>query len=240
MLNELEIHLPTDGHANPNGVLCRPKNIICSYTNKDSVPFVYANGKVYVFPLDGITHHQICTYFHIDERNTQRVHGRFWTSQKVISFWSAANASVLHLPSSNELNDIVIKLKSSRYGYDVSDYILFFSPLASSIFIEMPVEEYIDSRMTGKEDTVFWMNKFRVLLIQKPDSKTVMTKQLQRQWNDDERNGQDKLQWYDDNSPYADPMYNGVMKVAEGKIRLTESDIKKIVTEVVKKIVNLV
>ena len=103
----------------------------------------------------------------------------------------------------------------------------------------MPVEEYINSHMTGKEDTIFWMNKFRVSLIKKPDLKTVMDKQQHRQWNDDERNGQDKLQWYDANSPYADPMYNGVMKVAEGKIRLTESDLKKIVTEVVKRIITL-
>lgn len=85
-INEFQIHLPVDGHANPNGVMCKPKNIICSYTNKDSVPFVYVDGRVYVFPLDGITHHQICTYFHIDEESTHRVHGRFWTSQKVVSF----------------------------------------------------------------------------------------------------------------------------------------------------------
>ncbi len=236
MLNEYEIHLPTDGHANPNGVMCKPKNIICSYTSKDAVPFVYANGRVHIFPLDGITHHQICVYFHIDEANTPRVHGRFWTSQKVISFWAAANASILHLPSSNELSDIVDKVKSSKYGYDLSDYTLFFSPLGGSIFVEIPVEEYIDSRMTGKENIVYWMDKFRTSLIQKPTQKTVVNKQMQRQWSDDERSGADKLHSYEIESPYADPMYKNIMKVAEGKIRLTESDIRKIVKEVIKKL----
>ena len=80
------------------------------------------------------------------------------------------------------------------------------------------------------------MDKFRASLIQKPTQKTVVNKQMQRQWSDDERNGADKLRSYDAESPYADPMYRNIMKVAEGKIRLTESDIRKIVKEVIKKL----
>ncbi|MBQ3945268.1 MAG: hypothetical protein II670_06600 [Alphaproteobacteria bacterium] len=80
------------------------------------------------------------------------------------------------------------------------------------------------------------MDKFRVSLIQKPTQKTVINKQMQRQWSDDERSGADKLHSYETESPYADPMYKNIMKVAEGKIRLTESDIRKIVKEVIKKL----
>lgn len=83
------------------------------------------------------------------------------------------------------------------------------------------------------------MDKFRVSLIQKPNQKTVINKQQQRVWNDDERSGEEKLNQYKSNSPYADPMYKNVMRFAEGKIYLKESDIRKIVKEIVNRIKDL-
>lgn len=83
------------------------------------------------------------------------------------------------------------------------------------------------------------MDKFRVSLIQKPTQKTVINKQMQRQWSDDERSGEEKLSQYKGSSPYADPMYKNVMRYAEGKIYLKESDIRKIVKEIVTRIKDL-
>lgn len=232
-INEFEIHTIVDGMANTDGVSCKSKGIACSYTHDDSVTFVYVYGSLYVLPGKNFTHKNICDSFHVDWENTKRVHGRFWTKRKIISFWAASEASNLYLPSSNEVSEIVTKLKNSRYGYDVSDYTLFFKPYGTCLSVEIPIEEYIDYHLTGKEDSTFWINKFRVSLIQKPNKETVAKKQQQRQWSDNERRGREQLQ-NDTDSPYNDQRYSRFLE--EGKIRLTESDIRKIVKEVIKKL----
>lgn len=237
MISDYEIHLPTDGKINPNGIWIPSKKIAYTYNDKDAVVFSYLDGgRIILSEQPGTAHVTLCSDFHIPD-NVRRVNGRFWTSRKILCFWANGTNPNIYFPSCTEVADIVTKLKNGRYRHDISNYTLIFTPPRSQMFVIMPVEEYIHSNLTGNEGTDFWLSLYMKSCAVKASPETVAKKQQQRQWSDDERCGKEGLQ-SDFDSPYNDPRYRNFME--EGKIRLSDSDIKKIVTEVVKKILNLV
>lgn len=189
-------------------------------------------GRVILSEQPKTAHETLCSLFHIPD-SVKRVNGRFWTSKKILSFWANGTNPNICFPSCEEVADILTKLKNGRYRYDIFDYTLVFTPPRSQMFVIMPVEEYIHSNLTGDEETEFWLSLYMKSCAVKASQETVAKKQQQRQWSDNERRGREQLQ-NDTDSPYNDPRYSRFLE--EGKIRLTESDIRKIVKEVIKKI----
>lgn len=228
MINEFVLHTSEDnsesvGYANPDFINIPDRNIKCNWkTDVDSVCFTYVNGRLICLDGANIPHYRLANMCWIPSVY-ERVNGRAWTSKKIISFWVGDRDCNNHFPSSKEVAEIIALFKTDKTcPLNISNYTMMFQP-EKNCFVEIPIDEYVWMNLSGNEDIAFWIDK----------DISNHGKEFQL------RNYRDSgLDWDKDTNPYEDPKYRNF--VAEGKIRLSDSDIKKIVTEVVKKILNLV